>query len=209
MESAFLRMSKKKSSPDFSAPPMRSHAERAAPDWGFLSYKASFSDTGEGSGSTMFPAVEPPSTFSSRFDTKYTLNVIVIFFMLDTETKILIVEDDNFLQELAKQKFTKEGFHVVCEIDGERGVALAESELPDAILLDILLPGIDGFEALKRIRANPALEKTHIFMLSNYSQPEERERAANLGAEKFLVKADFTLDQIVDAVKESLAKPRS
>ena len=129
--------------------------------------------------------------------------------MLDTETKILIVEDDNFLQDLAKQKFTKEGFHVVCAIDGERGVALAESELPDAILLDILLPGIDGFEALKRIRANPALEKTHIFMLSNYSQPEERERAANLGAEKFLVKADFTLDQIVGAVKESLAKPRS
>lgn len=125
--------------------------------------------------------------------------------MPNADIKVLIIEDDKFLQELAAQKFTKEGLHVISAMDGERGAMLAASELPDAVLLDILLPGIDGFEVLKRIRSNPALKKTSIFMLSNYSQPEEQEKATKLGANRFLVKADYTLDQIVDMVKESIA----
>ena len=129
--------------------------------------------------------------------------------MPNTDPKVLIIEDDKFLQELAVQKFTREGFHPISATDGERGVTFAETEHPDIILLDLLLPGIDGFEVLRRIRNNPALEKTHIFMLSNYSQPEEVEKATSLGAERFLVKADYTLDQIVNMAKESLVKPKS
>ena len=118
--------------------------------------------------------------------------------------KVLIIEDDQFLQSLAKQKLASEGFTTVAAMDGERGALLAEKELPDVILLDILLPGIDGFEVLRRIRANALLAKAPVFMLSNYSQPEDVERAKSLGADQFLIKADYTLDQIAAMIKERL-----
>ncbi len=124
------------------------------------------------------------------------------------KAKVLMVEDDKFLRELAVQKFTKDGLEALSAIDGEQGLGIAEKELPDVILLDIMLPSIDGFEALKRIRKNPALNKTHIFMLSNFSQSEDVARAHGLGADAFLVKANFTLDEIADMVKKHLATPR-
>jgi len=123
--------------------------------------------------------------------------------------KVLMVEDDKFLRELAIQKFTKEGMKTIAAMDGEQAVMLAEKELPDIILLDILLPGIDGFEALKRIRANAALLKTPVFMLSNFGQAEDIARAKELGVDQFLVKANYTLDEIVVMVRESLAKVKA
>lgn len=119
-----------------------------------------------------------------------------------------MVEDDEFLRALASRKFTEEGFLVVLAVDGEQGVLLAEKEIPDLILMDVILPGIDGFEALRRIGKNPALKKTHIFMLSNFGQTEDIERARALGAEQFLVKAHHTLDEISGLMKESLAKSK-
>jgi DNA-binding response OmpR family regulator len=123
-------------------------------------------------------------------------------------TKLLIVEDDKFLRDLAAQKLSKEHLQVFTAVDGEQGVAVAEKEIPDIILLDILLPGIDGFEVLKRIRANPALQKTHVSMLSNFGQREDIERAIAAGADQFMVKANYTLDEIVQEVKKIIATPR-
>jgi DNA-binding response OmpR family regulator len=125
------------------------------------------------------------------------------------ETKVLIVEDDKFLRDLAVQKLEKEHLHVYAAMDGEQGVALAEEHAPSLILLDILLPGIDGFEVLKRIRANTMFDKTHVVMLSNFGQREDLERAFAAGADKFLVKANYTLDEIVQEVKKVLASPRT
>lgn len=122
--------------------------------------------------------------------------------------KVLMVEDDKFLRELATQKFTKEGLKAISAMDGMQGIMLAEKELPDAILLDILLPGIDGFEVLKRIRANPALKKTPVFMLSNFGQTEDIQKSKDLGADQFLVKADHTLDEIVTMVREHMVKSK-
>lgn len=124
------------------------------------------------------------------------------------QTKLLIVEDDKFLRDLATQKLSKEHLNVLTAVDGEQGVSIAEANIPDIILLDILLPGIDGFEVLKRLRANPALQKTHIAMLSNFGQREDIERAFAAGADHFLVKANFTLDEIVQEVKKIMATPR-
>lgn len=123
-------------------------------------------------------------------------------------TKLLIVEDDKFLRDLAAQKLSKEHLQVFTAVDGEQGIAVAEKEIPDIILLDILLPGIDGFEVLKRIRANPALQKTHVSMLSNFGQREDIERAIAAGADQFMVKANYTLDEIVQEVKKIIATPR-
>ncbi len=121
------------------------------------------------------------------------------------ETKVLIVEDDKFLRDLATQKLIKEGLQVYSAMDGEQGALLAEQHLPSIILLDILLPGIDGYEVLRRIRANPALLKTHVAMLSNFGQREDIERALKAGANQFLIKANFTLDEIVQEVKKIIA----
>lgn len=122
--------------------------------------------------------------------------------------KLLIVEDDKFLRDLAVQKLTKEHLQVFAAVDGEQGVTLALEHIPDIILLDILLPGIDGFEVLKRLRANAALAKTHIAMLSNFGQREDIERAFAAGADQFMVKANYTLDEIVQEVKKIMATPR-
>ncbi len=116
--------------------------------------------------------------------------------------KVLIVEDDKFLRDLASQKLSKENLTVISAVDGEQGIAAAEREMPDIILLDILLPGIDGFEVLRRVRANPKLSKTKIAMLSNFGQREDIEKALKAGANQFLVKANYTLDEIVDEVKK-------
>jgi len=122
--------------------------------------------------------------------------------------KLLIVEDDKFLRDLAVQKLSKEDFHLFSAMDGEQGIAIAEKEIPDVILLDILLPGIDGFEVLRRIRANSALTKTSVAMLSNFGQREDVEKALGLGADQFFIKANYTLDEIVQEVKKIAANPR-
>jgi DNA-binding response OmpR family regulator len=120
--------------------------------------------------------------------------------------KVLVVEDDKFLRDLSVQKLTKENFTVISAMDGEQGIAMAEKELPDVILLDILLPGIDGFEVLRRIRANPALHPTQVAMLSNFGQREDIEKALKAGANQFFVKANYTLPEIIDEVKKMTKK---
>ena len=122
--------------------------------------------------------------------------------------KLLIVEDDKFLRDLAVQKFVKENLEVIAAVDGEQGIALAEREIPDVMLLDILLPGIDGYEVLKRVRANPALAQTRVAMFSNFGQRSDIEKAMNAGADQFMVKANYTLDEIVTELKKLLEKPR-
>jgi DNA-binding response OmpR family regulator len=121
-----------------------------------------------------------------------------------SDPKVLIIEDDKFLRDLASQKLSKEKLRVISAVDGEQGIAAAERELPDIVLLDILLPGIDGFEVLRRIRANPRLNNTKVAMLSNFGQREDIEKALKVGANQFLVKANYTLDEIVGEVKKML-----
>ncbi len=126
----------------------------------------------------------------------------------DQKIRVLMVEDDKFLRDLAAQKMIKENLDVTTAVDGEQGLALAEKNIPNIILLDILLPGIDGYEVLRRVRLNPALNGTHVAMLSNFGQREDVERALKGGADHFLVKANFTLDEVVQEVKQIVAKPR-
>jgi DNA-binding response OmpR family regulator len=123
-------------------------------------------------------------------------------------SKVLIIEDDQFLRDLATQKLRKEQLDVDSAMDGEQGIAIAEAKIPDVILLDILLPGIDGYEVLKHVRANPVFQKTRIAMLSNFGQREDIEKALKAGADQFFVKANYTLDEIVEGVKKMLATPR-
>lgn len=118
--------------------------------------------------------------------------------------KILIVEDDEFLRSLNAKRLETEGFKVVVAVDGQNAIDLIPKELPHLIFLDLLLPGIDGFEVLKKIKADPTTKDIPVVVFSNLGQKEDIEKARGLGAIDFLVKANFTLDDVVTKIKEIL-----
>ena len=118
--------------------------------------------------------------------------------------KVLVVEDEVFIQSMYADQLRGAGFLVSTAGDGEAGLAAVEENQPDAVLLDILLPKLDGFEMLKRLRANPRFAKVPVIILTNLSQPEDVERGLALGANDYLVKARFLPSEIVDKVKSLL-----
>jgi len=118
--------------------------------------------------------------------------------------KILIVEDDKFVRELISQKLAEEKFEVVAAKDGEEGVEKNESEKPDLILLDLILPGIDGFEVLSRIRKKPTTKNVPVIILSNLGEKVDVDRGIQLGANDYLIKAHFTPKEIVEKVRSVL-----
>lgn len=115
--------------------------------------------------------------------------------------KILIVEDDKFLRELIFEKLSGEGYEVSKAADGEEGVKKINEESPDLVLLDLILPGMDGFEVLSKVRGKKEIAQMPIIILSNLGQKEDIERGLTLGATDFMVKAHFTPNEIVDKVK--------
>jgi DNA-binding response OmpR family regulator len=118
--------------------------------------------------------------------------------------KILVVEDDKFLRELISQKLTKEQYEVVVAQDGEEGVAKAKEEKPDMVLLDLILPGIDGFGVLEKIKEDESVASVPVIILSNLGQREDIERGLKLGATDFLVKAHFTPGEIIEKIRTIL-----
>ena len=115
--------------------------------------------------------------------------------------KILIVEDDKFLRELIAQKLIKEGYDTVEAIDGEEGVKKVKEEKPDIVLLDLILPGADGFEVLSRIKSDPELVSIPVIILSNLGQKDDIEKGLKLGAVDYLIKAHFTPAEIIEKIK--------
>ena len=119
-------------------------------------------------------------------------------------SKILIVEDDKFLRELIVSKLTKEDYTVFEAVDGEEGVKKIKEEKPDLVLLDLILPGIDGFEVLAQMKSDPAVFSIPVIILSNLGQREDIERGLTLGATDYMIKAHFTPGEIVEKIKSIL-----
>ena len=117
---------------------------------------------------------------------------------------ILIIEDDKFLRELIAQKLSKEDYEISEAIDGEEGMSKVKEEKPDLILLDLILPGIDGFEVLSQIKKDPALSPIPVIILSNLGQKEDVEKGTKLGAVDYLIKAHFTPGEIIEKIKNIL-----
>ncbi len=118
--------------------------------------------------------------------------------------KILWVEDDVFLSGLIGQRFGGLGAMLFSANNGQQALEIAKMEKPDIILLDILLPGIGGFEILKSLKDNPETKNIPVIILSNLSQKSDVAKGKELGAVSFLVKATVNLDEIVDEVKRVL-----
>lgn len=115
--------------------------------------------------------------------------------------KILAVEDDNFLRDLLARKLGHENAEFITAVDGENALKILETETPSIILLDLILPGIDGFEVLKRIKENPKTKDIPVVILSNLGQESDIDKATKLGAADFLVKANFSIDEVIGKVK--------
>lgn len=115
--------------------------------------------------------------------------------------KILIIEDDKFLRELISQKLLKEGYDIVEAIDGEEGLKKVKEEKPNLILLDLILPGMDGFAVLAEIKDDVNLAQIPVIILSNLGQREDIEKGLKLGAVDYLIKAHFTPAEIIEKIR--------
>ncbi len=114
--------------------------------------------------------------------------------------KVLIIEDDSFLQGLAANKLDKSGFDATTAKNGEAAMTLLEQEKFDAILLDLMLPDISGFDILKGLKESH--KKIPVIVFSNLSDDKDIKKALDLGAKEYLVKANFTLEEMVEKVKK-------
>jgi two-component system phosphate regulon response regulator PhoB/two-component system alkaline phosphatase synthesis response regulator PhoP len=118
--------------------------------------------------------------------------------------KILLVEDDPFLVDIYKRKFKKTGFDVLTTSNGKEAIKLAKKEKADLLILDIVLPGVEGWEVLKAIKSDPKTNSLKVVVLSNLGQKEEVEKGMELGATKYLIKAHYTPSEVVKEVKKIL-----
>ena len=118
--------------------------------------------------------------------------------------KILLIEDDPFLSEMYVAKLSQSGFKTEIAADGKKGMEKIKTSRPDLILLDIVLPKIDGFEILKKIKKDSKLKKIPVILLTNLGQKNEVEKGLTLGADEYIIKAHFTPTAVVAKVKEIL-----
>lgn len=115
--------------------------------------------------------------------------------------KILVVEDDSFLQGLEVGKLKKEGYEVITASSGDEAIEKIKEDGIDLILLDLVLPNFDGFEVLKQIRENEKTKKTPVLVFSNLSEEKDIKRAEDLKANDFMVKSNFTIDELAQKIK--------
>jgi DNA-binding response OmpR family regulator len=118
--------------------------------------------------------------------------------------KVLIVEDDPILQRTVFDFLALEGFEMVAASNGEEGIEMAKSENPDLILLDIILPKKDGFEVIETLKADEKTKNIPIILLTNLGSLNDVEKALKMGANNYLVKADYKMEEVAKKVKEVL-----
>lgn len=120
--------------------------------------------------------------------------------------KVLIAEDDKFISEVYVTKLISEGFSVLLAENGEEAMTIAKTELPDLLLLDIFMPGMDGVEVLRKMKMVPALESTSVIVLTNADEKEYITQALKQGALDYLIKSQYTPDEVVLKIKQILTK---
>jgi len=119
--------------------------------------------------------------------------------------KILFVEDEPNLQKAVGELLKQEGYQIFGAFDGAEGLEIAKKEKPNLILLDLILPKKDGFEVLKELKADKDLKDTPVIILTNLEGTGDVEKALDLGATTYLVKANYELDDILKLVKSNLS----
>lgn len=121
------------------------------------------------------------------------------------KTKIVLVEDDVTLADMYSIKFTQEGFDLKVASNGGQGLETVKKELPKLVLLDVILPGMDGFAVLKEIKSDDATKGIPVILLTNLGQDADMEKGKQLGAADYLVKASLTPGEVVEKVRALLS----
>ena len=120
--------------------------------------------------------------------------------------KVLIIDDDKFIRTVYESELHQENIEVELAEDGEKGLEKARSVKPDLILLDMILPGMSGFELLEKLKADDELKKIPVVVFSSLNQQSDIDEAVKLGAVKYLPKDTHSPSQIVEEIKKILMK---
>lgn len=123
---------------------------------------------------------------------------------MENKKRILIVEDDAFVMDIYRTKLKQEGFAVAEARNGVEAVKELEKNIPDLMLLDIVMPYMDGLEVLEKLNANENWKKIPVILLTNLSQKEEVERGLGLGAKDYLIKSHFTPAEVMEKIRTYL-----
>jgi DNA-binding response OmpR family regulator len=115
---------------------------------------------------------------------------------------VAIIEDDTAISDILRHAFTEAGFEVIGAHDGKEGIRLVEEEKPDVILLDIVLPGTDGVSVIGALKENPAVRDIPVFMLTSLGGSQEVAEAMESGAQEYLIKGDWRIEEVVQKVKD-------
>ncbi len=120
--------------------------------------------------------------------------------------KIVLADDEKFIAIAYKDGLSRAGYSVIVAQDGQEALEKIQAEKPDLILLDLIMPKMTGFEVLKAVKSDPALQSIPVIILSNLSQATDKDEAIKNGATDFLVKSDLSLQEIIDYIKPILEK---
>lgn len=120
--------------------------------------------------------------------------------------RILIVEDEEIMLDLLQRKLKTHGYEVLVARDGEEGLKLIKEERPDLIIMDLVMPKMDGFMVMEEIQKDEGLKKIPLIVVSNSGQPVEINRVKDLGAKDWLVKTEFNPQELVEKIKNQLGE---
>jgi len=124
--------------------------------------------------------------------------------MPDKKIKILLVEDDSMIVEMYKLRFEEEGYEVSVTDKGSEAIEIAKRDQPDLILLDIILPEIDGFSILREIKSDGSTKKIPVLLLTNLSQETDQQKGTESGADGYFIKAQHTPADLMNEIKKIL-----
>jgi len=124
--------------------------------------------------------------------------------MPDKKAKVLLVEDDQMIVDMYKLRFEEEGFEVLVTDKGSEAIEMARKQQPDIVLLDIILPEIDGFAILQQLKSESSTKKIPAILLTNLSQETDQQKGVQLGAAGYFVKAQHTPADILTEIKNLL-----
>ena len=118
--------------------------------------------------------------------------------------KILFIEDESALQKTLGEILSQEGYEMIPALDGETGLEMAKTKKPDLILLDLILPKVHGLEVLKQLKEDPGTKGIPVIILTNLEGIGDVDKAIGLGATTYLVKAKYTLEEVLEKIKKAL-----
>ena len=128
---------------------------------------------------------------------------------MNNKPTILIVEDDRFLERMYSSKLEREGMNVLNASNGEEALALMRQNIPDVVLLDIIMPKMDGLQVLKEMRASERLKNVSVILLTNLGEAENVRQARALGANDYLIKAHFLPSEVIEVIRKYIPSIKS